>query len=474
VLRSALLLFSGNAVTSLLTLARNLLLARLLPVEDYGIAATYAIAMAVVEMISALGMEQQIVQARDGNDPRFQAALHTFTFVRSLFSATVFFLAGGLIADFLGVPDLAWAYQTMALVPLSRGLMHFDVHRLKREMRFGPLMKLQLGGALVALVSILPAYAIWGDHRAMLASLLVQTLVTTVLSHMMAHRSYRMAWAPDVWRSTVSFGWPLLVNAVLIFVIMHGEKVIVGRALNLEALAIIAMGLTLTMTPTLILGRSLQNLFLPQLSALRDDDKAYQDLSQTSIQTVTALTLMYLLTVALVGGPVAMLLLGPAYAALPPLMVLLAIQQTLRVLKEGGSTVGLARGQTANVMAANAVRVISLPIAYWVAVSGGGLEGIILVAIASEAIGLAVSFVMVHFYLRISLKPAMPAVIAGLIATAATEPLSMLSEPASRLPSGLEALMLSVVVLAALAVQTRFWRLMVDIMPFGADRPSKG
>jgi hypothetical protein len=80
--RSALLILSGNAAASLLLLARNLIIARLIPVADYGVASTFAIAMAVVEMASALGLQQQIVQARNGEDPRFQSALQGFQVLR--------------------------------------------------------------------------------------------------------------------------------------------------------------------------------------------------------------------------------------------------------------------------------------------------------------------------------------------------------------------------------------------------------
>ena len=72
-LRKLILIFSGNAAASLMLLARNLLIARLVPVEDYGIAATFAVAMAVVEMASQLGLQQMIIQAQEGDDPKFQA-----------------------------------------------------------------------------------------------------------------------------------------------------------------------------------------------------------------------------------------------------------------------------------------------------------------------------------------------------------------------------------------------------------------
>ncbi len=402
--RSAFLLLSGNSATSLLLLVRNLAIARLIPVEDYGVAATFAIAMSVVEMVSALGMEAQIVQSKRGEDPEFQAALQGFTALRGLISFGLLFATAGLMADFLDVPELAWAYQVMALSPLIRGFGHFDTYRQRRAMRFGPSLWTGFGSAVAAVIVIWPTYLVFPDYRVMLVSLLVQAAVATIISHVLAERPYRLRLDMATWMGSTRFGWPLLANGILLFAVMQGEKLVAGRMLGLEALGILAMGLTLTMTPTLVLARSLQNLFLPRLSAAQDDDAAFQRLAEVAIQAVMAITLVYLLVMTVVGGPVSMLLLGEKFAALPPLMTWLAIQQTLRVFKAGGATVALARGQTANAMVANALRVASLPVAVWVATQGGGLIGIIAVAIAGEAAGFAVSLLMVSLRLKVSLR----------------------------------------------------------------------
>ncbi|MEM7642009.1 MAG: oligosaccharide flippase family protein [Pseudomonadota bacterium] len=403
-LRSVLLLLSGNAATALVTLTRNLIIARLISVENYGIAATFAIALGVVELLSALGMEQQIVQARDGDTTRFQAALQAFTVLRGAVSSALLFAIAAPMADFLGVPDLTWAYQIMALTPLIRAFVHYDKTRFKRSMRYGPEIATRLGSAALAVVAVWPAYLIWGDYRVMMASMLVQTFASIAMSHLFAERPYRLVFDVAIWRGSLKFGWPLLVNGILLFGVMHGEKLIAGRTLGLEDLAILAMGLTLTMTPTLVLARSLQDFFLPQLSAARDDAAAFQRLAETAIETVMSVTLVYLLAMVALGGPVALLLLGEKYAALPPLVVLLAVQQSLRVFKAGGSVVAVARGQTTNPMIANAVRLAALPVAWWVAVNGGGLDGIIYVAIAGEALGFLVSLAMIRLRLRIRMR----------------------------------------------------------------------
>jgi O-antigen/teichoic acid export membrane protein len=69
--RAAILLFSGNSLSSLFSLARSVVIAHLISVSDFGIASTFALAMSVIEMMTALGLQQQIVQHKDGDDSSF-------------------------------------------------------------------------------------------------------------------------------------------------------------------------------------------------------------------------------------------------------------------------------------------------------------------------------------------------------------------------------------------------------------------
>jgi O-antigen/teichoic acid export membrane protein len=79
--------------------------------------------------------------------------------------------------------------------------------------------------------------------------------------------------------------------------------------------------------------------------------------------------------------------------------------QTLRVFKAGSSVVALAQGQTSNAMIANLCRAVSLGVAWYVAAHGGNLYAIIWIAIAGEAVGYPVSLALVHYRLKLPLKP---------------------------------------------------------------------
>lgn len=435
-LGKALFLLSGNATAAALTLARNLVLARMLPVEDYGIAATFAVTMAVVEMASALGLQQQIVQSKDGDDPRFQAALQGFQVLRGLVSGLVLFLIAHPVAGFLGIPHVAWAYQVLAVMPVLHALVHFDIHRMQRRMRYGPGLLSVTLPAFVSLLLVWPLVAWLGDWRAMLAAMLAQGVAMAVLSHLVAERRYALVFDRRIIAGSLRFGWPLLVNAVLLFLVFNGEKLIIGRELGMAALGIFAMGITLTLTPTLVVAKSVMGLFLPQLSDGTASAERRKHVGLVAIETVLCLAAVFVAVVALIGGPVVQLLLGPKYAELISLMTWLALLQGIRMFKAGPAIVALAIGQTGNALASNIVRVAALPLAWYVATTSGNLLHIVWIAIASELAGHAVALALLRIRQIVPLRQlVLPHLAAlGLCGAAAAYALILPAGPTLRSP----------------------------------------
>ena len=400
-LRQLLLILSGNFTASLFLLARNLIVARLISVADYGIAATFMIVMAVVEMTSQLGLQQQIVQARDGEDPRLQAGLQGFQLLRGAISGGVLFFAADWIAGFMGVPEAAWAYRVLALVPVLSALQHFDMYRLNRQMRFGPLL---VGNALAGLVSLL---AVWplsihaGDYRVMLYAIVLYFVVSTAYSHLAAERPYRLTLDAAIMKRSLRFGWPLLINGFLLFAVFQGDKVIVARELGIEPLAFFAMGTTLSLTPQLVASRSLQNFFLPQLSRSTADAVDFARLATATLQTGVLATAILCAGIALLGGPVVQLLLSAKYAVLAQLLPLFAVMHALRLLLNAPVTIAMAQGQTTPSMFANLARIAMLPVTWMVATQGGSLAAIIWTGIAGEFVAVVVSYWLVRDRIRL-------------------------------------------------------------------------
>jgi len=448
------MLLSGNAAASVLLLARNLIVARLIPVEDYGIAATFAVTMALVEMSTQFGLQQQIIQSKDGEDIRFQSALQGFQVIRGVFAGAMLFALAGPIAAFLRIPDVAWAYQVMATLPVLRSFQHFDIHRLNRALRYGPLLLTGVIPAIVSLAIVWPL-ALWlGDYRVMLFALVVHEALGAVTSHLVAERPYRLVFDRAIMAGSLRFGWPLLLNGMLLFLVMQGDKLIVGRELGMVALGIFGMGITLTLTPTLILAKSTQNFFLPQLSAAASntdgpEQTRFEHVARAAFQAALLNGTILILGVFFLGLPLVQILLGDKYAALQPLMIWLAVQQGLRVFKSGPSTAAVARAVTSNAMWPNLLRVAAFPV-IWISVqNGGGLGDVIVIALIAEALGYAFALVLAQVRLGVVLRPLVPSLLVTSTVIAAAMILPAVGQNGSAMLANLALFMLAPVLLLA-------------------------
>ncbi|MCB2114979.1 MAG: oligosaccharide flippase family protein [Rhodobacteraceae bacterium] len=390
-LKKAFMLVSGDAFGSALLLLRNLIVARLVSPEDYGIASTFAVAMSIVEMLSYLGLNLMIVVDKDGDAPQMQKVLQGFQVLRGVMSSAVLFAISVPYARFLGIEHVAWAFQVIAAIPFINSLQHFDMHRLKRHAIFRPWIVTQAIPPLIAVLVLWPLALMYGDYRIMLVSLIVQAVATVVLSHVMAERPYRLSWDFPLVRRATFFGWPLLLNGALLFGVFNGERLIVGRELGMAPLAVFSMAMTLTLTPTLVFDRQIQSLFLPRLSALRENDAQFQRMGAAYIEAGLAIGMVLLIGTVLVGGPVVTVLLGPKYAGMLALLVPMAAVQAVRVAKTGPSNVSLAKEKPGIAPISNAIRVLSLPIAWAALIRTGDIMVVLGIAFAVEALAYLVS-----------------------------------------------------------------------------------
>jgi len=404
--RKLLVLISGNALGSVLVFLRNIVLARMIGVEDFGIAATFAMATAVIEMAAQLGLNQLIVQADDGDDPDLQKGLQGFQLVRGLILAGVMVACAQLIADFMRIGHVAWAFQVLALSRVFVALLHFDMYRMQRKMRYFPLMLVNNLGPGLSLFALWPLSWFYDDYRVALYAILTQEFLRLVFSHLVAERPYRVAFNRAVIAKCLSFGWPLMLNGAILFMVFHGEKLVVGRELGIEVLALYALAVTLTMVPMMILVRTIEPFFLPQQAAAKSDPVRFATLTYVGIEANMFGGLVVIATTLLLSVWLVVPIFGPDFAGITLFLPWLAMVEALRSTKGGVAMASMAQARTQNALIANMCRIIALSISWWLVVNmDHGVYTIIGGALVGEFVGVLVSLVMLRSQVGISLRP---------------------------------------------------------------------
>jgi O-antigen/teichoic acid export membrane protein len=387
-------LIAGNGVSALIPFVRNILVARLISVEDFGIAATFGLTFALIEMMTNVAVDRLIVQAKDGDEERFQSSLQSLQVIRGVFGAVFLLSIAAPYAIFLSVPEVTWAYQIMALIPFIRGFAHLDIFRVQRDMVYSNFALVMGISPLASLLAAGGLALIYNDYRIMLWAIVAQQIAFTVLSHVVARRPYYLSWNTNVIKRALSFGLPLLGSNIMMFVIFQGDKLIIGNQLGPEILGLYSAVFLLVATPGMTLMGTFQSLTLPGLSKLQSEGEAFLQRAHIVFEVACLGAAGIVLGLIVIGSFAFILIFGERYEEALPILVLFGIAQALRLARSGIFIPFLAQARSKLVLSVSLLRFAAFPFGYYALLEGYGLIGLIACNIAGEvaALLLAVLF----------------------------------------------------------------------------------
>lgn len=399
-LRGGAWLTAGNALSAGASFLRNIIIARLVSVEDFGIVVLLTLTLAVVETVSNLAVDRLLIQAPDGDDPKLQATAHALQVVRGVLGGIIVFLAAASIASLFKIPHVTWAFQILALVPVIRSLMHLDTVRFQREMFYRPTFWVDALPQAVSLTLAVPLAYWLRDYTAIIWAILAQVLTQTIVTHHLASRPYQWAWERKTVLRILTFGWPLLANGLLMFAIFQGDKALIAIAFTTEVVGWYGAAFMLSMGPAMLVTSVMHSLLLPVLSKCQDVPEEFQLRYRQVVQACLAVGLLTAAVFAVFGPELLVALFGDRYRDGTVVVILLGLTQGVRIAKAGQFVSALALGSTKVPMIANLARGAAL-----IAAIGLVSIGYSPVVVASTGlVGEMVSYVIGTYLLAIRVR----------------------------------------------------------------------
>lgn len=390
---------------------RNVIIVRLLTQVEYGVAQTFGVTLAIITSSMNLQVEQLIVQDKDGSNSKLQDAVQLVVFVRGCLQALLVYLLAPYFAVWFNTPEVAWAYQWLALIPLVRGLSHLDPSRFNREMRYAQSSLVVCVPEIASLIAVCCAAPFIADYRLVLVSISIPPIARIVVSHMAAERAYRWSQNREQLRKAIAFGWPLMLNGFLLLLVAQGDKFLIGSAetvaryarelmdVSLEGIrsfdkvdfAMYSIAASLTFMPQILVGGIVSPLFLPSLSSLHGQTKRYLHTygSCVRVYSIMGTTLAVLFLVG--GTSLTVLVYGERYAGVGGLISWMGIAACSRIVRMAPVLAGFSKADTKISLYANFARSV-LIVGYLITiVTGSPLQWICVSLFAGEMVALVVA-----------------------------------------------------------------------------------
>lgn len=388
IFKGAIVLTGGQAAAQTLSLARNIIIARILNPEDMGIAATFAITITLLEMISNLAVDMLLVQAKDGDDPVFQGTAHLFQVFRGLIVGLLIFACAPIITWLFKTPQAEWAFRLVALVPVFRGFMHLDWKRVQRKMQYRTAVLVEVIPQAVITLAAFPMVIWLGDYSTVLWLVLMQAAIGLLVSHLFSQRSYRLNWDRKYATRLLVFGWPLLINGLLMFGALQGDRLIIGTFYSMTELGVYSVAFSLVLTLAMTITNLSNSLLLPLFAKVQNCQVEFRERYIVAVQVLALIGGAVALPFITAGGHLIVLVFGDQYAPAFSFVPWLGVLLIARIFRLAPTAAALAYGDTKNSMFANIFRSVGVAVAVFVAWQNLPLSAIIVCGVGGEILAM--------------------------------------------------------------------------------------
>jgi O-antigen/teichoic acid export membrane protein len=379
VFRGSMMELLGFGGSQVLRLAGNLVLSRLLFPEAFGLAAIVSVFLTGLQLLSDVGLEPSVVQNERGADRRFLDTVWTFQIARGIALAVMAVALAVPAALLYREPQLAPLMAVAALSPLLAGFNATAIYVLRREVRLGPLVALEVAARASGL-AVMIAWAWWRPSVwALVGGGLVDAVVSLVLSHRLpAAGRDRIGWDADAARAVVRFGKWIFLSSGVFFFGRQGDRLLLGQFLGMRILGIYNIALFLSDAVGMAINRVTHGVFFPVFSrAARDGPGRLRDVYYAARLRTDLLAVPALGGLCVLGDDVVRFLYDARYAEAGWILQALCLRVAMGCVLDPCETCLFALGHTRYGFLSNVAMTVwiwvAIPVGWWLA----GLEGLV-------------------------------------------------------------------------------------------------
>lgn len=320
----------------------QLILARLLLPEEFGIVILVMVFIAIANVLVQSGFNTALIQKKEVDDLDYSSVFYLNALISSILYIILFFSAP-IIGEFFEEPLLSPVLRVIGITLFISIFVSIQNVVIARNMQFKKLFVSSLGAVIVsAIVGISMAFAGFGVWAIVAQQITNQFIVMFVLF-------VTVKWRPRLQFSLVrlkvlfSFGWKILMSSLLDTIYTHSYSLSIGKIFDSTSLGYYNRG---EQIPMLIVGNingSIQSVMLPALSAHQDDKKRVKEMVRRAIVTSSFLIFPMMIGIAVIAEPLVELLLTEKWLPAVPFIQILSFSYMLYPI------------HTANLQALNAI-----------------------------------------------------------------------------------------------------------------------
>ncbi len=315
----------GTVIRFGLQILTQVILARLLGPESYGLFAMGLLVLTLSAFLADFGISWGLVQHKTLTDEDIRFAV-TWQMVSGIASAVLLFTLAPWIAKYFNEPRVVEIIRWLSLTCISSALVTPGTNLLRRKLDFRMLNIIQItsyviGYLLVGVTMAWQGAGVW----ALVGAWLSQSVSALVLTFIKSPHSLKpLLWYEGARRST-SIGVTVFFTNLCNWFLNNLDRFLLGRFLNAHAVGLYTVGYNLANTPNSLFISALQPAFLATGAKLQDDPGRLRSAYLSVQASVWILIAPAFVLLSCVASPLIATMYGPAWKTSGSVLSILAL-----------------------------------------------------------------------------------------------------------------------------------------------------
>lgn len=238
---------ASNLLSKLIMPLTNMILARLLAKEIFGIVASINIIISLAEIFADSGFSKYLVQADFESKNHFDLHKSVSFWTNTIISLVMLILVAGFsdsLASLIGSPGYGFALTIAAIQIPIHGFASISTALLRRNFEFKKLFFVRISGVVVSLAVTVVFALLKFEHWALIIGSLLSLLFQTIVLFVMSKFKLKFMFKFSALKQIISFSISSFLDALLAWVASSVILIFVNTKLGNEMSGIFKMGAT--------------------------------------------------------------------------------------------------------------------------------------------------------------------------------------------------------------------------------------
>ncbi len=310
----------------------QIVLARLLSPEVFGVLAILLVVTQVTDSVAQSGLGMALIQKSNASDRSYSTAWWLSLGLAAVLYL-VLFLGAPAIAAFYGMPNLTLYLRVLGVVVFFNAANSIQRSFLQRSLDFKSIFAattvaaIASGAAGIAMAFL--GFGVW----ALVAQSLLQSVFVFIVMWI------RVSWKPAFVfelgeaKHLFGYGWKICVTGILNVFYSGISELIIGRACSAGELGLYSQGRKYPQAGICMISNSIANVLFPMFSAIKDDAAELRAAIRFGLRLGTFVVAPVSLLAAAVAEPLVALLLTEKWLTCVPIFQLTCVSNALLILQ---------------------------------------------------------------------------------------------------------------------------------------------